>query len=534
MDGWLWSLTPQEGYQLVHAVPRPIEAPRPVSVAPFRREGQTTCTLLGSLDVHGPSTDSVTGEATWEEVVDDLAQPHATRSPRSETAFTSKVQPFEDIAVLAGFEGAIAYPGLGDLGFHDLTHHFTDTRHRTVSYRFRAATRFREYFDPALLVPPDPIGNPLDDGRSVVSEPVVIDVPSSARPAPPVVHSVVPLFRWDKGAEPEQPMSRRHVRRAGVRIYLERPWYSSGDGELLAVLLAPSGHDTFGPEQEDESGFPFVSKVGGDPVWFSTPVPNRALQPLQLEELADLVGWDDRDEPGRPVATPTELLDLPAYGTTYGVRVMGYQPQYNEDRRLWYVDVALDPAHTLWSFVRLAVARYQPHSVRGCHLSAPVRCDFVQLPPERTTSISRTDGSHVRVVVSGPVGTREPWAADPRRGHGFSQRVSEHRSVVARIQKKDPAIPTDLGWKTVATQQLTIRSADPGTHEVAWVGELDAGQQLPLRQPADGTSTPGWRVTVEEWERFPGDPPPPDGTLRLEYLAPIWEQRLVFADEVAL
>ena len=54
------------------------------------------------------------------------------------------------------------------------------------------------------------------------------------------------------------------------------------------------------------------------------------------------------------------------------------------------------------------MCRYQPDSIDGCHLSQPVRCDHVQLPPERTTSVSRTDDRHVRVVVSGPIGTREP------------------------------------------------------------------------------------------------------------------------------
>jgi hypothetical protein len=39
-------------------------------------------------------------------------------------------------------------------------------------------------------------------------------------------------------------------------------------------------------------------------------------------------------------------------------------------------------------------------------------------------------------------------------------------------------------------------------------------------------------VTVEEWERFPGDPPP-DSTARFPQ-PPVWEQRLVYADEFAL
>jgi hypothetical protein len=76
--------------------------------------------------------------------------------------------------------------------------------------------------------------------HSVIAPTVRVMVPSTALPAAPVVHSVIPLFRWSDTSEPEQPMSFRHVRRAGVRVYLERPWFSSGNGELLGVLLPPA------------------------------------------------------------------------------------------------------------------------------------------------------------------------------------------------------------------------------------------------------------------------------------------------------
>src|SRR5205085_9088388 len=116
-------------------------------------------------------------------------------------------------------------------------------------------------------------------------------VPSTARPVPPAIHSVIPLFRWDEGTEPEQPMGYRRRRRAGVRIYLDRPWYSSGTGELLAILLAP-GKDT-----EDS----WTSKWGGDPVWESQGVDQRALSPLQLTDVLHLMGRDDDPGDALPV-----------------------------------------------------------------------------------------------------------------------------------------------------------------------------------------------------------------------------------------
>ncbi len=545
-DGWLWGLTPSDDVLMVHAVPRPLEAPRATVLVPFRGRGGTEAVLVGGVDVHGPSTDSLVAQASWVDPVDDLLETRPQERPMAAAAFQSAILPDEDLAVLSFTDGPLLWPGFDGLRSHEAVHKFGDTKHRMVTYQFRALTRFREYFHPSLLAPT----HDGDDGQSVVGPPVEVDVPSTAPPAAPKVHSVIPLFRWDYGEEPEQPMARRHVRRAGVRIYLERPWYSSGEGELLAVLLAPGLTDEFGPEAADESGYPFVSKVGQDPVWISSPVTTRALNLLALDNLLQVIGLDDRDEPGRPVAMGTH--ELPGVGHDQQVRAVGYRPRFSEDRGMWYVDVAMDPGRTLWAFVRLAVARYQPSSVAGCHLSAPVRCDFVQLPPERTASTSRTDESHVRVVVSGPIGIRSldhpssTGVAGPASALGtLLESIARHRTVVARLQRRDPDLPTDLGWKTVDTVPLEIKGIGKNEVEAAWVGELAAGQDMALRRPndpvtgeegggADSGADAQWRVTIEEWERFPGD------VLAAREIGPIhapvakWEQRLVFADEIML
>src|SRR3954465_13357090 len=115
----------------------------------------------------------------------------------------------------------------------------------------------------------------------------------------------------------------------------------------------------------------------------------------------------------------------------------------------------MDPGTAFWPFVRLAGARYQPSAIPGCHLSAPGRCDFAQLTPERTVSVSRTDESHVRVVLSGSVGVREPHLVFTR---GWpAQAVDANRLVVGRLQRRDPQVGGDLGWQTVSTARLTIR-----------------------------------------------------------------------------
>ena len=85
-DGWFWWLTPATEVRLVHAVPKPVEVPRPTVMLPFRTPADTAVALVGAVDVHGPSTERLDLEASWSEWIDDIAKPApsevAVRSPR--------------------------------------------------------------------------------------------------------------------------------------------------------------------------------------------------------------------------------------------------------------------------------------------------------------------------------------------------------------------------------------------------------------------------------------------------------------------
>ncbi|MFT3798821.1 hypothetical protein [Microbacterium sp.] len=536
-DGLLWALTTGENVTLVHAVPRPVTAPRPTLLTIVRAPGSTLATFIGGVEVHGPSTEQLTVTMHWTDTVDDVNLDGPVERFAEAAGFTTHVQPQERIVPLWPVDQQVALPGWEGVLLHSSLHAFPDTKHHLAQYRFRAGTRFREYFAPALIAPD--AANPLDDGQSVVSAEIAISVPSTVRPDAPKVHSVLPLLRWGEGEEPEQPFGRRRTRGTGVRIYLERPWFSSGDGELLAVLLTPNGDDTAGypPQPNPAEGFPFVSQWGSDPIWTAPGVPRRPVSLIELDDALSLWGVDDRRDPGRPVA-PAAPLPLPlgtatAAGApeTVPVVAVGYRPQYNEERRLWYVDIAFDPRATFWPFVRLAVARYQPASVPGAHLSTPVQLDFVQLAPERTASVSRTDDTHARVVVSGFAGHRSSASRD------YARSVTAGRRVVARLQRHRPDIGGDLAWESVDAVELAIRGRASRAEELVWVGELEADGVIEVRTPpgASDPATDGstWRVRVEEWERFEGDPPP-----RAEVPQygrdPIVQERLVYADDVYL
>jgi len=309
------------------------------------------------------------------------------------------------------------------------------------------------------------------------------------------------------------------------------------------VLLAVGGDDTTGyPPPKDPAakneGFAFVSQWGSDPIWTAPGVPLRPVTLAELDDALSLAGVDDRVDAGRPVS-PVVTLPLPIEAdgfesapATVPVVVAGYRPQYSPERRLWYVDIAFDARATFWPFVRLAVARYQPDSVDGAHLSTPVRLDQVQLVPERTLAVSRTDERHARVVVSGLAGHRESATRQ------YPVAVAEHRRVVARLQRYDPSVGGDLAWASVDTVELVPRGYSSRPEDLVWVGELEADAVVPVRTPLGGAApaspdAASWRVRVEEWERFPGDPPP-RSDVREQGEAPVWEQRLVYADDIHL
>ncbi|MDX6584504.1 MAG: hypothetical protein QOI10_3688, partial [Solirubrobacterales bacterium] len=425
--GWTWWLTPSVDVRLVHAVPAPVTPPRLSGLSVFLRPpNRAVAALSGLVDVHGSSTDLLVVRADWTEQVDDLAAAGPQVVSKSDVVVRSAVGESERRGVLFLYDflptGALAQ-ALGGLGFHRMLQTFEDTHYRRVTYVPSGTTRYGEFFDPAEL-PDEP----------VEGEPVVLDVLSSARPAAPVVLDAVPLLRWEEQSEPDDPFAWRRVRRSGVRVWLARPWFSSGDGELLGVLV-------FDPDEwvkQPDGSFVRHPKAqqapdGATSLWAADPVvqhgggtSNPTVPPLlTLDQLVldvvetgaagslgirpplggEVLGGRDRgwpDGPGNPVAVAA-AVPLRDVRTHPEVRVLGYQPEYDEESGRWFVDIALQETAALWPFVRLAVARYQPQSIEGCSLSPVALTSWVQPLPTRTLTVSRPDAQHVQVTLTGVV-----------------------------------------------------------------------------------------------------------------------------------
>lgn len=571
-SGWTWWLTPSVDMRLVHAVPSPVRPPSFAELDLFLRPpNRSVAAFSGLVDLHGASTDTLVVRAHWSEQVDDVHAPGPEKVARTDVVVRSAVAEQEGRGVLFLFDYLPSGPlfeAFRGMGFHRMVQTFEDTHHRRVTYVPSGTTRYSEFFD-ASTMPDDPCEG----------EPLTIDIPSSARPAAPVVLETVPLLRWEEEAEPEDPFGWRRVRRSGARIWLARPWFSSGDGELLGVLV----FDTHEWVQQDDGGFARRPKDpqapdGATSLWAADPVvvrgsgtnnptvpPLLTVDQLLLDTFESSVspavgispplqgrvpGGRDRGwphEPGAPVAVAAgiPLRDVKGHPE---VRVLGYQPEYDEASGRWFVDVAIQETPALWPFIRLAVARYQPDSIEDCSLSPVALAQWVQPLPTRTLTVSRPDAHRVQVTLTGVVNwlrfdpdstgefPAELLNADTPMGDDAARaaRLQRSRTVRATIQRK-PAGAGDLEWESMATAELLAVHVDEGSSSLAtWTGSValpEAGDVPGLRRPGGQDSS--WRVLVEEHELLDADPPV-QGVAALLALPTSVVPRLVHADEVSL
>ena len=293
----------------------------------------------------------------------------------------------------------------------------------------------------------------------------LVNVPSSARPPVPAVRYLIPAFRWQHRAHPAQAS----VRFGNVlRVYMGRPWFETGTGELLGVVVAAPPPGVGLPA----SLAPFVSGYGLDPVFEAGTVKKAAATDFTLA-----------------VHQGQALLLEEQTGTTPWVDVAGHAVAWDKERQLWFSDIEIKDisASTYFPFVKLALVRYQPSSLNGL---AALPCRPSRLHPghpDRVVSTSFPTPVTVKVAVAGPgyVATTDPFTAD---------------SVLAYVQEATvETSDADLVWATVP-------SSLAGT---------------PLSISFQSTSTTIWEGTVKL--------PAPRGSKRFRILVAEFEHHKVVA-----
>lgn len=460
-----WMISPFRHLALVHAVQQPLCEPQIKKLNAGKNLGDTFATLRGQFYLSVKSTNQLALLADWEEWADDLNAKAPERISGNGRAFELRIEENDPDSLVDKF-------------WERNQHEFGDTRHRLVDYHLVGTSRFREYF---------PLEITGDEKNITRSGPKFqVRVPNSARPAAPKLLYILPTYRWTDSrseAEINDPLSWQALERNrmgnGLRVYLERPWYSSGDDEKLGVVLWSDPAGGF------NNYVNLVSLMGMDPVHNS----NLPAAVLTLQHFTNA------DETSRFGLTLDEVSS-PQMG------VAAFDVEYNDQRRLWYGDIFFNPelATSYYPFVRLALARFQPWSVPGAHLSRVVLSDFIQLPADRNLQIKFVDEINFSVVVS---------------GYATGNRASNRMEVA--IERHDPAIPGELGWTLAQIpgknnpQTLNLSPIEANKYLWRWSGEFI----LPARRGSEPL-----RILVKEYERYSADAPQ------------MWEERVVYADLV--
>ncbi len=311
--------------------------------------------------MHGPSTERIDVEASWREWIDDVTKPEPAevdvKAPRPHIDRRYD----EDLIVLRRRGPTGPAPRRHRAEAAKTVHQLGDTRHREIDTACgrppaTASTSTRACYQASTTC------------RSSVRR-ARLDVPSTARPPKPVVHDVLPLFRWFTETEPEQPFAVRRTRRSGPpdlpRATVVRV------GERRAARRRARVRQRRRQRR--------IMSANGEPTpsSCSRARPARALcrsstsRTCRARRPARRTARSARGRCGRsstsPVIRPSGCSATSRSSTA--------------ERGLWFADVALDPGTAFWPFVRLAVTRLQPSSLPALHLSPVVRCDFVPLPP---------------------------------------------------------------------------------------------------------------------------------------------------------
>ena len=432
------------------------------------------------MEVHGKSTLTLNLLARWTEDVDDLNEPGPTIKQASEAV--------EEIKISSLVGGMLKSPKLKN-GFPQNVgsyqpnqdwvlfqpgvspeHEFGDTKHRHIDYHIVAGSRFREYF------PAD-----VEGGFTRDTNTVSVHVPSSARPAAPRVRYMLPTYGWKR--EETTNIIGSYRQGGGLRVYMDRPWFSSGDGELLGVVLWPEYNLT---NAERHTLKRYITQWGIDPIRVSeniAPLPHIHNFPNSVRTLSNL--------------HVPELNGINVGAGDNPVTVVGFPVHYNEDRGLWFsdIDIYMGEQVPYMPFVRLALVRFQPWSVDGMHLSPIVLADFAQIAPDRSTILTWDpyDADTINLVVSGY--TYRESAAYNHAGFDGNQPIAtpinDGTEIVVQVQERDPDLDDELAWSNVSAPINVLQTNS--SQNVLWRGRI--------RLPAD--REPGqYRVVITELEKL--------------------------------
>jgi hypothetical protein len=209
-------------------------------------------------------------------------------------------------------------------------------------------------------------------------------LPSSGRPSKCGGLSPVPVFRFTSGTKGTTEDFIERI--SGVRLYLERGWFSAGEEEELGIVMLPSsksaeGGDAFMPDDRYGPLGPYISRWGGDPT-------RQDYAPLVTGLSAEAFLSPPRQV--RDVIVPVQIPKPP--GAPDNITVLEtadlliYKPRFDVDREQWFVDLDIQAAEASNLFVRFGLVRYQKNTIHPTLQASEPVVVWTQLLPSRTLS----------------------------------------------------------------------------------------------------------------------------------------------------
>jgi hypothetical protein len=491
--------TPWDTLEVVHAVQRPLAAPDlreepEVARRPGDTDFQTNCSLIPEP----LSTGSIQLGAQWTDVVDDPAVRLTPPAPGAAMPWlrpVSTVVGSTDLDEPQLVEGVLPLETRTDIYAVGSTLprlQFADTKRREVTFTATAVSRFAAFFGEFVNQP---------DRFTRTGSPARAEVQSTARPAAPVVVDAVPIVSTANASTTAGVT----VREGGwLRIWLARPWFSTGTGEMLGVVVMNS--TPLGPE---DPMYDLVSVAGTDAAHAGP-----SFAGLRPEHFVGVVAVESG------VVLPESLDRL---GQPPTVSIAQYAPEFDFETQRWFVDLQVEPFFGLYfPMIRLAVVRYQPTSVpgdtapdgtpRSAHhykVSPVVLLDPMPLFPHRRLVVKKVikpTHSLLMLELSGPTYTATTTLQSEPTAKAFA--LSQ---VVARPQARAPVEFAAGGEHWFGSTEIRFKRQDPSK---PWRLQLEDDQLRDLGPDVE-------RILVIEQDHVPFDPAmPTDGE---------WAPRTIFA-----
>lgn len=456
-SGAHWMFSSGQAMKLIHAVRRPLSIPSTEVLGIVRSLNSSNARLTGRLLMDVKSTGTVDIAGSWVDPVDSLASSTGTAEVQTARFFFTQTEDYSEVGfrqfatttfdlgdtkrhdvdltldafsryarhfterTKITFESAtdsiVLHPdGVSDLNIRVIPESGTATEGRlnidfTIDHTAGSITRTQTSSLPigdAVLV--EFIGLPINRRSDEERAKIQLIVPNSGVPAVPGLVEALPAFSRQRLVQGDT-VGVVHEGQT-IRVWLRRPWFTTGEGELLGVVL---GDGEAGP----------LTQAARDPLSTTGP------------------------------AAPLTVDDFPAATTTRtgigGLDVAGHEVTFDNDRKQWYADVVISADLGYRPFVKLALVRLQPVSITGAFIGASVTTEPVRLGADRQVRITR-NGADIDISVTG-------------RELG--------NTMTAQLQFSDPDIAdADLSWKDL--DGSVALTASVGADETTWTASVTA------------------------------------------------------------